>query len=169
MTMRDYTEIYSIPRIPGIYAFHAGAGRVQSIAYVGSSGNIRNRVSQHLEYRDSSVATGASAASLNPDRIHSCTWWTHSSFVEKSNREAAELIAFDGLNPTLRSRARPMADSVTRSQDFAFREEMRTLFSGDPSGGVEFPNITTAMRKIKELERRLEELENSNGPGAKTP
>jgi hypothetical protein len=168
MTTRDHREIYSIPTIPGIYAFHAGAGRIQSISYVGSSGNLRNRVSQHLEYRDSSIATGASAASLNPDHIHSCTWWTHASFVDKSSREAAELIAFDVLNPTLRSRARPRKESVLRSQDYVFREEMRVLFNDMPSGSAGFPNITTAMSRIEELERRLEELENLTDPGTPT-
>ena len=58
MTTRDYGDIYSIPRVPGIYAFHVGGGRVQSISYVGSTGNLRTRVSQHMEYRDSSVTSG---------------------------------------------------------------------------------------------------------------
>ena len=98
MMTRDYAEIYSIPRVPGIYAFHVGGSRVKSIAYVGSTGNLRNRVSQHLEYRDSSVTTGASAAVLNPDYIDSCTWWTHPSFADRLGRESAELIAFDVLN-----------------------------------------------------------------------
>ena len=98
MMTRDYAEIYSIPRVPGIYAFHVGASRVKSIAYVGSTGNLRNRVSQHLEYRDSSVTTGASAAVLNPDYIDSCTWWTHPNFADRLGRESAELIAFDVLN-----------------------------------------------------------------------
>jgi hypothetical protein len=47
-----------------------------------------------------------------------------------------------------------------RSQDCAFIEEMRTLFKGSPSGSVSFPNITTAMSRIKELEDRLVKLEN---------
>ena len=169
MTTRDYDEIYSIPRVPRIYAFHAGAGRVRSISYVGSTGNLRNRVSQHLEYRDSSVVTGVSVATLNANHIDACTWWTHSSFVDRSGRESAELIAFDVLNPTLRSRARPMTESVTRSQDCAFREEMRALFSGNPSGSVNFPNITTAMRKIKELEGWLAKLETLADSPAEKP
>ena len=159
MMTRDYTEIYTIPRVPGIYAFHVGGSRVKSIAYVGSTGNLRNRVSQHLEYRDSSVTTGASAAVLNPDYIDSCTWWTHPNFADRLGRESAELIAFDVLNPTLRSRARPMAESVTRSREHGFIDEMRILFNDSPSGSVSFPGITTAMEKIKDLEDRLAKLE----------
>ena len=98
MMTRDYTEIYTIPRVPGIYAFHVGGSRVKSIAYVGSTGNLRNRVSQHLEYRNSSVTTGASAGVLNPDYIDSCVWWTHPNFPDRLGKESAELIAFDVLN-----------------------------------------------------------------------
>ena len=46
------------------------------------------------------------------------------------------------------------------SQDFAVRQEMLTLFKSSPSGRVSFPNINFAMRKIRELEARLEKLEN---------
>jgi hypothetical protein len=112
-----------------------------------------------MEYRDSSVTTGTLAVTLNPDHVHTCTWWIHPSFVDKSGREAAELIAFDILSPTLRSRARPVAESITLSQDCAFVGEMRTLFNSSPSGSVSFPNIETAMKKIKELESRLAKLE----------
>ena len=50
-------------------------------------------MSQHLLKRDSSVATGASAISLNPDKIAECHWWIHESFGAREYLEAAELIA----------------------------------------------------------------------------
>ena len=128
MSTRDYHSIYSAPTISGIYALHAGGARVSSTVYVGSTGNIRRRISQHLEYRDTSVATGAAAATLNVDEIKSASWWIHPSFEDKIHLAAAELIAFNVLNPTLRSRARVQQESVDLSTSRPFQEDMNKLF-----------------------------------------
>ena len=159
MTLRSYDSLYQSPTTNGIYALYAGAGRVTSIVYVGSSGNIRRRLSQHLEYRDTSVATGAAAATLNVDSIKSASWWIHPRFKDKIYLAAAELIAFDVFTPTLRSRARVQKESIDLSNTPTFINEMHKLFQSQPAGTVSFPYITDAVRQINSLENRVSELE----------
>ena len=76
------------------------------VAYVGAAGNLRQRLGQHFINRDSSDVTGTSAAGLNIDHIRYVEWWEHPVFAEQERRRAAELVAFDVLDPALRSRSR---------------------------------------------------------------
>jgi hypothetical protein len=41
---------------------------------------------------------------LNPDYVTELRWWEHPDFAERYVLEAAELVAYDMLNPALRSR-----------------------------------------------------------------
>lgn len=64
----------SIPLLPNASAVYAmlsgsGAGSGAYVAYVGVAGKLKQRITQHLVRRDSSVTTGASAVSLNPDLV----------------------------------------------------------------------------------------------------
>ena len=52
----------------------------------------------------SSVTTGVSAVALNPDLVSEIRWWFEPSFSQREVLEAAEQIAFQVLNPALRSR-----------------------------------------------------------------
>ena len=74
------------------------------MTYVGTAGKLKQRIIQHLIRRDSSVTTGTSAASLNPDYVTNLSWWEHPDFEVTAKLKAAELIAFEVLNPVLRSR-----------------------------------------------------------------
>jgi excinuclease UvrABC nuclease subunit len=65
---------------------YGGTGRGRHVAYVGISGNLRNRIRQHFLRRDSSVVTGTSAASLNPDLVTRIEWWLHERFEERVDR-----------------------------------------------------------------------------------
>jgi hypothetical protein len=79
----------------------SGRGRGAYCAYVGIAGNLKQRIAQHLIRRDSSVTTGASAVSLNPDFINEVKWWEHPEFHQRHVLEAAELVAFEILDPVL--------------------------------------------------------------------
>ena len=129
------------------------------MAYVGIAGKLKQRIVQHLIRRDSSVATGTSAVSLNPDQLTRIEWWEHPKFERTVNRKAAEMVAFDILQPALRSRGRD--DSAGREvlADQSFRESMTALFKGQPSGAVDFLSLSDALKRIKLLEQRLEHLE----------
>ena len=65
-TPRTLTEL---PNRPALYALMSGAGARADIAYVGTAGKLRQRITQHLVRRDSSVTTGTSAVQLNPDYV----------------------------------------------------------------------------------------------------
>ena len=102
--------VKSIPSNAGIYALYGGTGSV-FVAYVGTADNLRRRLNQHLVLRNSSVTAGTSIVSLQPDLIREVRWWTDPDFQEDSTALlAAELIAFEILEPALRSRG-----SVTRA------------------------------------------------------
>lgn len=100
----EVTSITDLPSVPAVYAMYGGQGRSQYVAYVGLAKKLRGRVDQHLVRRDSSVTTGVSAVSLNSDFVTQVRWWTHPDFDKQDILEAAELVAFDVLEPSLRSR-----------------------------------------------------------------
>ena len=157
-------EIYSIsnlPKVPAVYAMFGGIGNRSYVAYVGIAGNLRGRINQHLVLRDSSIATGTSAVHLNPDYVTQVHFWTKPEFSDEQTIEAAELVAFDILNPALRSRGGITDRAKNLYNDAIFYDEMRHLFTSDPSGKLIFPTLQDALKRISELERRLALLENS--------
>lgn len=131
------------------------------MAYVGIAGKLKQRVVQHLIRRDSSVATGVSAVSLNPDQVTRIEWWGHPSFNKTVNLKAAEMVAFDLLQPALRSRGRDDSAGKEVLADPMFRESMEVLFNGKPNGAVDFLTLPDALKRINQLEKRIDELEAS--------
>ena len=90
--MRSFDEIKHLPQFPGIYGFKRSNNIQDNYSYNGLSNKLRESLSQHLLKSDSSVTTGTSAISLNPDKIAECHWWIHKSFGTREYLEAAELI-----------------------------------------------------------------------------
>jgi hypothetical protein len=128
------------------------------VAYVGVAGDLQGRLLQHLSYRDSSVVTGASATSINPDLIGGVVWWSTDEMEDRATREAAELVAFEVLDPALRSRGAPGARAIALAQDADFRQRIMALLA-DRTNAASFPSVEELGRRIRELERRVEELE----------
>ena len=75
------------------------------------------------------------------------------------NLKAAELVAFEVLNPTLRSRGTADKAGSRLLKEKNFYSKMHVLFEGNPTGSVEFVTLTEAMKRIDELEGRIEKLE----------
>ena len=98
------TKWVDIPRCAAVYAMYGGEPPRTWVAYVGVAGDLAQRLLQHFVNRDSSVVTGASAAGINIDHVRYVRWWEHPEFEHKAAREAAESVAFEVLNPVLRSR-----------------------------------------------------------------
>ena len=157
--MRDFSAIYNLPNTPAVYAFYSGGRGPQYVAYVGIAGKLKQRIVQHLIRRDSSVATGTSAVSLNPDQLTRMEWWEYPSFDKTVNLKAAEMVAFDILQPALRSRGRNDSAGREVMAQASFRESMVALFKGQPSGAVDFLSLSDAMKRIELLEQRVEHLE----------
>ena len=150
------SSVGDLPDIPAVYGLHDR--RTGTLIYLGETGNLRARIKQHLVTRDSSVVTGAFAASINPDLVGEVCWWSHPELRERAGREAAELVAAGLLNPVLRDRDRPQAGAVTRFADPAFRAEMERLFHGPPSGRMVIPTLQEALARIAEIEAELEQV-----------
>lgn len=150
--------IADLPRHPALYALYGGVGSRAYVAYVGIADSLRRRAAQHLLNRDSSVATGTSAVGINPDYITAIRWWEHSMFSKRDALEAAELVAFDVLDPALRSR-RPVtkaAEALYKRREF--REKMQTLLK-KPSGHLRFPSLDDVVRRLARFEDRLRRIE----------
>ena len=158
--MKEFTSISEVPNKPAIYAMFGGQGRSRHVAYVGLGSKLRGRIEQHLIRRDSSVTTGVSAASLNPDFVTEVRWWQHTTFKKRDHLEAAELVAFDILEPALRSRGGITDRAKELYQDTAFREEMVALFSGDATGCLRIRSLNQAWEQIDALAEQIRQLEN---------
>ncbi|HZS08215.1 MAG TPA: hypothetical protein VFD58_25495 [Blastocatellia bacterium] len=157
--MDSVSSISELPNVPAVYALYGGRKRNLHVAYAGIAESLRRRITQHLITRDSSVATGTSAVHLNPDYVTEIRWWAHSDFKELSFREAAEVIAFEVLDPALRSRGAITGRARQLCSGAKFYGKMRSLFSGEPSGHIILPTLQNALERIADLEKRVAELE----------
>ena len=156
--MRSFDEIKSLPQFPCISGFKRPNNIQENYSYNGLSNKLRESVSQHLLKSDSSIATGASAISLNLENIAECHWRIHESFGIRVYLAAAELIAFERLNFTLVSRVTPSTRALEISNDEDFKKQMDKLFLNVPSGYIKFHDLSWAINKIKELENEILEL-----------
>jgi hypothetical protein len=157
------SSISDLPDAPAVYAMYAGKGQGLYCAYIGVAGKLKQRVFQHLVRRDSSVTTGTSAVVLKPEYITEIRWWEHQDFSERHILEAGELVAFDVLEPILRSRGGIQEKARQRHFDEVFRANMLALFQGEPSGRISLMTLQDAFERIAELERRVKELERLTG------
>ena len=155
MTVQIQT-ISSLPNLPSIYAIYAKNSKVP--VYIGQTTKLKNRITQHLVRRDSSIVTGASGYSLDPDHVKRISWWEHHLFVEENNLTAAELIAFNQLNPIIRSQGNKKQSSQILS-DENFVQEMVQLFQGEPTGELNIVDLNQALQRISKLEDRIRQLE----------
>ncbi len=153
--MIDFS-LRSIPKTAGIYAMYDRSG---GVAYVGLSTNLRGRIEQHIIRRDSSVATGVSATVLNPDKVAHICWWLNPRFSDQAYREAAEVVAFEVLNPSLRSRGKVTNRTQPFLEDQAFCDEMECLFRDEPSGAFYPKTFDNLVDLVLELDKRVSELE----------
>jgi hypothetical protein len=145
-----------VPNGPAIYALHGGGKRP---AYVGQASKLRERLQQHLVRRDSSVTTGAAVVSLNPELVRTVVWWTHDDFSDPAMLGAAELTAFDVLDPILRSQGQPSALARSRYDETLVRKKFQQLFSGLPSGDLTIETLAGLSAQLKNLEARLGAVE----------
>lgn len=157
--MRASTSFLDLPQRPGVYALFGGRGSGRHIAYVGIGSKVRTRVQQHLVRRNSSVTTGESVVSLNPDLVTEVHWWCHDEFNHPGALEAAEQVAFEVLEPTLRSRGRLTGESQAYLVRAGFHERMSDLFRGEPYGRLVVSTFADALERLAGLEERVQRAE----------
>lgn len=158
--MLDATSsISDLPSRPAVYALYGGRGRGLHVAYVGMARDLRARITQHLIRRDSSISTGATVVTLNAALVTQVRWWEHPRFAEEAYLLAAELVAFDTLDPVLRSRGQPQEQARQLYTNPEFYSQMRAAFAGEPTGQLTLPTLQDALERIAALEERLNALE----------
>jgi len=157
--MRDFSQIYNVPDIPAVYAFHSAGRGKQYVAYVGFAHHLKQRVVKHLIGRDNSNENGFSAISLNPNQLTRLEWWEHPSFDKTINMKVAAMVAFEILQPALRSRARDDNVGKLTIHDDSFVISMQELFKGPATGSVDMFSFSDALRRIDLLEKRVHQLE----------
>ena len=146
-----------IPTESGIYAMY---DRNNKAAYVGESRNLRKRIKDHIVNRDSTAVTRLSPTMLNPDYVSRICWWQCDSvFDNQVNRQAAELVAFDVLASSHRSRAPIVREASNRAREQPFRANMENLFSGEPAGCYYPPTLQNLTDCVSLLCKRVSELE----------
>lgn len=154
--MHKIPNISKLPNKPAVYALYGGKGSHKFIAYIGIADKLRQRVSQHLIRRDSSITTGASIVSLNPDLVTEMKWWEHELFSKREYLEAAETIAFDILDPILRSRGKITGRSTELLlEEDQFRREMVSFFLNKQSGHLIFQDFQDLAKVVEKLENEI--------------
>jgi hypothetical protein len=157
--MNIVISISDLPNVPAVYAMYGGRGGSAYVAYVGIADVLKRRVGQHLIRRDSSAVTGVSAVSLNPDLVTEVRWWEHPDFADRRMLLAAELVAFDILEPALRSRGGITNEARQLYGDAEFKARMNSLFSGGATGQLVISTLQSALERIADLEQRVRSLE----------
>lgn len=157
--MIELDTIADLPAHPAVYALYGGRGRQLHVAYVGSARDLRVRLTQHLVRRDSSITTGASVVMLNVDAVTEARWWEHADFSDEAHVLAAELVAFDVLDPVLRSRGQPHEKARSLASDALFRGAMVRVFTENATGRLRIPSLRDALERLDALEERVRALE----------
>jgi len=156
--MNEIDELSDLPNIPSVYALCGGKQKNKTVSYVGCTKELHRRMEQHLIRHNSSITTGTSIVSLNPDLVTEVRWWSHERFIEKEFREAAKEIAFTVLEPELCSRKKSTKKSQEMIDDEEFTQEMQELFEREPSGTLHLDNFDDLRSKIRTLENEVEKL-----------
>lgn len=155
----EVETIAEVARAPGIYAMYGGERGRRWVAYVGIASNLHRRLEQHVIRRDSSVVTGTSAVGVNIEHVRYIDWWTSDLLDNDDTRHAAELVAFDLLNPALRSRGRPRQVALVLAEYDKFVQQVRELLTSPPAGRLLLPTLAGLAGRVRELEARVAALE----------
>jgi hypothetical protein len=90
--------------------------------------------------------------------VRQVDWWEDAGFSDDVRLQAAELVAFDVLEPALRSRGGIGEAARALSKD-NLRTQMDRLFRGQPSGRLTLPALGQLANQVADLERRLASIE----------
>jgi hypothetical protein len=96
---------------------------------------------------------------LNPDYVTELRWWESKEFNRRSALEAAELIAFEVLNPVLRSRVAIKGEAKKLYEDKEFASKIQKLFRSQPNGRLTLPSLPDLVLEVGELKKRVQVLE----------
>ena len=111
------------------------------------------------------MVTGAAATSINPDLTSTVQWWATAEMEDPVIREAAELVAFDVLDPALRSRGGVRTSAAALAADPSFLDRITVLLTEEVNT-VCFPSVQELASRLSALEDRVALLEASLRSGS---
>ena len=91
---------------------------------------------------------------------HRCTWCPAIWTGQEGARESA-LVAFDVLNPRLRSRGVANGSAQELYAKAPFKAEMSKLFQGSAHGSLQVVSLENITKQLAALEKRLKVVEES--------
>lgn len=121
--MKKILTVSDLPNVPAVYSLYGGGERGKYVAYVGIADSLKRRIIQHLVNKDSSISTGTAAAGLNANYVKEVRWWENSYFKNRNALEASEIVAFEILNPVLRSRGKTNQKAKKMNANKIFQEK----------------------------------------------
>ena len=90
--MYSGSDIAQVPKKPGVYSLVRSVKNQNSTewVYTGMSGNLRDRVGQHLTQQSGTYSGNKNAASINLERLTHVRWWDCSHIPWPSDIEQIE-------------------------------------------------------------------------------
>jgi hypothetical protein len=142
--------------------------------YTGMSGNLRDRVGEHLVQQTGTYSGNKNAASVNLERLTHVRWWDCSHIEwpsdvtkpepKKGSKEwkqaiagGAEIIVKNRYPPMLDDQAKPrgLAPDVAKSPKF--QEEIEKIIG--KYSETELPSLENLHRRINQMDSRILALE----------
>ena len=123
-----------LPYEPAVYALLAKGDNNGHVAYVGSSKQLSDKLNEQFGDEQVNLPFRKLISCGDPGRTLEIRWWLHPVFERQSALEAAEVIAFITLNPTVGSANSLSEEAEMLIIDEVFRTEMNDLFNSSPTG-----------------------------------
>lgn len=173
--MYSGSDIAQVPKKPGVYSLVRSVKNQNSTewVYTGMSGNLRDRVGQHLTQQSGTYSGNKNAASINLERLTHVRWWDCSHIpwpsdieqMEPGNEKvwkqaiagAAEIIIKKRHPPMLDDQAKPKGLSPEVAKSTEFQHQIEKIIEGYSE--LELPSLENLHRKIDDMGSRLSALE----------
>lgn len=155
----EANTVADLPDLPALYALYGGRGDGLYPAFVGITDDLKTRIEQHLVRSDSRAVGETAAISVNPQYVTEVRWWTNQGFTQKLTMEAALLVAYDFLEPVVRSELGITDGARKLYKDSAYVARMREMFKQPPAGHLVIRSLDDAWAEIDAQAARLAELE----------
>ncbi len=123
--------------------------------FVGFAESLLERTLEQLVVPNLRYRSPSATLFMQPGFVRELRWWEHPRFEAADALRAAEFVASELLHPLLSSRRPSSADARTLHTDKRFREEMRNLFLGEPSGSLILPTLDNVLERLSRIEERL--------------